>query len=97
MTRGRTCMVTREGNSSNTEGLTALWWTEAEGQTTRRHVSLRSRPTPKAAFAHLRLVCGFFGINERQSVATQSSVVLQDQSTVRGRPELPAQQAEGQA
>lgn len=94
VTRGRSCMLTREGNSSSTEGLTALWWTEAERSTPPGDTT---RAPPEAASDHLRHGCGFFGIDESQSIATQSSIILQDQSSLGGRPQLPGQQAEGQA
>lgn len=90
-------MVTREGNSSNTDGLIALWWTGGRAtNTTRLNISLCSRVTPNAALDHLRFGCSLFSIDECQSKATDSSIVFQDQSRLRRRLELPAQQAEGQ-
>lgn len=43
---------------------------------------------------HLSFGCGSFGIDERQSIATESKVILQDQSRLRGRAKLTGQQAE---
>lgn len=90
-------MVTREGNSSNTDGHIALWWTGGRATNTARlNLSLCSRVAPNAALDHLRFGCSLFSIDDGQSKATDSSIVLQDQSRLGRRLELPAQQAEGQ-